>query len=154
MQTLLLAAALSATLGTAGDGPSQLLDRFMRAWSASDANAIAGLFAPDADFVSPHGIKASGREAITAFYAAAFARGYRGSRGTGEVAAVRMIAPDLALVDGRWQIEGAKTDAGADRPPERGILVALLHRSGQGWEIVALREGNGAADFTAFPPAP
>ena len=147
----ILAAAFAAPAAAAE--PAALLPQFMQAWSAGDAKAIAALFAPDADFVSPDGVKASGRGNIEMFYAAAFARGYAGSRGIGEVVATRLITPDLALIDGRWSISGAKTETGQARPAERGILAAVLRRDGDGWHIVALREANGASDFHAFPPA-
>ncbi len=149
--TLIVALAGSAQ---AADDPGALLPRFMQAWSASDAKGIAALFAPDADLVTPDGIKASGRTAIEAFYTAVFARGYAGSQGVGEVISTRLIAPDLALIDGRWNISGAKTETGAARAIQSGILAAVLRRQSDGWHIVALREGNGASDFHPFPPAP
>ncbi|MEJ1967832.1 MAG: SgcJ/EcaC family oxidoreductase [Rhizomicrobium sp.] len=136
----------------ASDEPSALLGRFMQAWSAADANAIAALFADDADFVSPDGYKACGRAAIAAFYAAAFARGYAGSHGAGEVAAMRPVAHELMLIDGRWCIDGARTESGDARPAQRGLLAALVRRTDGVWRIAALREAAGAADFTAFPP--
>lgn len=154
MRAILIASLVLAAFAApaAAEEPSALLGRFMQAWSASDANGIAALFAADADFVSPDGTRASGRDAIAMFYAAAFAHGYAGSRGVGEVATTRMLAPDLALVDGRWRIDGAKTETGATRPAEQGILSAVLRRSGDGWQIVALREVGSATDFHTFPP--
>ena len=142
MHTILLAAAMTAAL----TAPDAVLDRFMAAWSASDAKGIATLFESDADFVSPDGYKASGRSAIERFYASAFARGYAGSHGAGEIVTTRAIAPDLVLIDGRWSIDRAA------HPLERGILSALLRRDGDGWHIVMLRENAGATTFLDFPP--
>lgn len=147
--TLIVSFAGSAQ---AADDPGALLPRFMLAWSASDAKGIAALFTDDADFVSPDGIKASGRAAIEAFYTAAFARGYAGSQGVGEVVSTRLIAPDLALIDGRWNISGAKTETGDARATQRGILTAVLRKEADSWHIVALREASGASDFHPFPP--
>lgn len=155
LRSILIASALAAAFAApaAAAEPGALLPRFMQAWSAGDARGIAALFAPDADFVSPDGIKASGRSNIEMFYAAAFARGYAGSQGVGEVVSTRMIGPDMALIDGRWRISGARTEAGQARPAERGILAAVLRKDADGWRIVALREAKGASDFHVFPPA-
>jgi uncharacterized protein (TIGR02246 family) len=157
MRAVLLASLVLAAFVTpafATDDPSALLGRFMQAWSASDAKGIAMLFAADADFVNPDGYKATGRDAIEMFYAAAFARGYAGSKGVGEVVSTRVVAPDLVLIDGRWSIDGAKTESGALRPMEKGILAALVRRERDGWHIVALRETNSATDFHVLSSEP
>jgi len=149
MRVILLATLLLAAFAApaAAEDPSALLDQFMKAWSESDAKSIAALFAGDADFVNPDGYKASGRDAIEAFYASAFVRGYAGSRGAGEVVSQREVAPGLVLIDGRWSIAGARTETGAPRPAEQGILSALVRKDSEGWRIVALRETNSATDF-------
>jgi uncharacterized protein (TIGR02246 family) len=156
MWTILLAALLLAAFAApaAAEPPVALLDRFMAAWSAGDAKAIAALFAADGDFVNPDGYRASGRAAIEAFYAGAFARGYAGSRGIGEVVAQRAVVPGLVLIDGRWNISGAKTENGTPRPMEQGILTALLREESDGWRIVALRESNSASDFHMLSAKP
>jgi uncharacterized protein (TIGR02246 family) len=157
VRTILLASLMLAAFATpafAADDPSALLGRFMQAWSTGDAKGIAMLFAADADFVNPDGYKASGRDAIEMFYAGAFAHGYAGSKGVGEVVATRFVAPDFVLIDGRWSIDGAKTESGAPRSVQRGILTALVRRERDGWRIVALRETNSATDFHTLAAKP
>ena len=129
---------------------SALVDRFMAAWSQSDAQALAALFAADADFINPWGTKAVGRDEIAAFYAGAFKSGFAGSKGTGDLVSVRAIAPDLMLIDARWRIAGAKMPDGAPRADEQGILVALVGRTANGWQILALRENASATEITAL----
>lgn len=63
---------------------------------------------------------------------------------------VRKIAPDLALVDADWRIEGAKSADCSARPAETGILVAVLRERGEHWSILALRENEGAGAIQTF----
>lgn len=134
------------------ESASPLVAQFMRAWNAADAKALGALFAPDADLVTPTGIDSKGREAIEAFYAAAFGRGYAGSRGTGEVVRERALSSDISLIDARFSISDAKKQDGSPRATETGIMAAILRRTDTGWQILALRENEGASDFTPFPP--
>lgn len=157
MKPFLLAAALLSLASTAlarDPTAAPLVNRFMRAWSASDAAALGALFENDADFISPSGILAEGRPSIQAFYAAAFARGYAGSVGAGEVVRERRLSADLLLVDARFSISGARAADGSARPSEKGILAAVLRREGAGWKIEALRESEGAAGLVPFSASP
>ena len=141
-------AAAQPTDGELRAQAGALVDRFMAAWGASDAHALVALFAPDADFINPWGTKATGRGEIEAFYAGAFKSGFAGSKGAGDFVSVRAIAPDMMLIDARWRIQGAKMPDGAPRPDEQGILMALLANTGNGWQILALRENASATDVT------
>jgi uncharacterized protein (TIGR02246 family) len=128
-------------------GAEAILARFTQAWSAADGHALAALFAPDADLITPYGDLARGRDEIDMFYSSAFKRGYAGSQGTGELFAVRMLAPDLAIIDARWQITGGRNPEGTPRAEERGILAAVIGKSANGWQILALRENASATEF-------
>jgi uncharacterized protein (TIGR02246 family) len=127
---------------------SEILSHFMTAWSASDSNALSLLFAPDADLINPWGTHAVGRDEIRAFYAGAFSMGYAGSKGEGDVVSVRALSDGMAVIDGRWQITGAKNEDGTPRADEKGILVAIIGKRGGDWAIVALRENTSATDVT------
>jgi uncharacterized protein (TIGR02246 family) len=136
--------------GGARAGAESILAQFMRTWSANDAKGLAALFAPSADFINPYGDLARGPDEIAAFYAGAFARGYAGTKGEGELVWVRLLAPGLALIDGRWRIGGHKNQDGSLRPDERGILVAVISRTPAGWRILALRENASATEIKAI----
>jgi uncharacterized protein (TIGR02246 family) len=155
--TLVVAASLTfaavPTLAAEQTVPAQsaaraLLTKFMAAWSASDATALSSLFAPDADFINPWGTHASGRDEIRAFYASAFSMGYAGSRGEGDLISARALDGDMAVIDGRWRISGAKNQDGSPRADEKGILVAVIAKRGMEWQILALRENTSATDVT------
>lgn len=151
----LCAALLTGMPVCAQDGDAAaLVSSFMQAWNAADAKGLGALFASDADLVTPTGIHSRGRAAIEAFYASAFARGYAGSKGQGEIVHERTLSSDISLIDARFSIAGAHNQDGSTRNAETGILAAVIGRTSSGWQILALRENEGAADFTSFPPAP
>lgn len=148
---LLVCAVPPPALAQAGDaarGAAEILPKFVRAWSHSDANGIAALFAPDADFVNPWGTYAAGRQEIAAFYEAAFQNGFAGSKGEAEIVAVRELSPGLAIIDAQWRISGAKMPDGTPRPDEKGILACVVGEASAGWRILALRENASATDIS------
>jgi uncharacterized protein (TIGR02246 family) len=147
----LCAALLAASPASAGD-TGTLVAKFTQAWSAGDAKGLSGLFAPDADLITPDGVVVVGNANIEKFYAWVFANGYAGSAGEAEIAQTREISPSLSIVDARWSISGAHGKDGALRPVEKGIMAAVLEKQGDTWRIRALRENRGAVEFTAFPP--
>lgn len=145
----LLLAVVGAT--DAKSSPQQdirkLLSACVRSWDRSDAVGIAKFYEVDGDFVSPDGVHAVGRSAIETFYRSAFARGYARSDGSFEIRSVRFTQPNLAIIDGVWEIRNAHAATGKPRPPERGLAVAVLRRHSNTWKIVALREQASATDL-------
>jgi len=121
-----------------------LLADFMHGWNNSDAHLLAELFATDADLITPDGIVSRGRSEIEGFYAAVFARGYKGSHGEGEIVTVRLLSPDIAFVDATWSIADARNPDGSNRPPQKGILASVMGMRNGKWRILALRENAGA----------
>ena len=154
MKLATIAGVMCMVLSTSASAQNagSLVTQFMQAWNAADPKALGALFAPDADLVTPTGIDSQGREAIEAFYAAAFGRGYAGSKGDGVVVRERALSSDISLIDARFSISNAKKLDGSPRATETGIMAAIVRRTENGWQILALRENEGAPDFTPFPP--
>jgi uncharacterized protein (TIGR02246 family) len=121
-----------------------LLQNYIDAWNRADAEGIASQFVADGDLVAPDGIRASGHAAIRAFYAAAFQRGYSGSRAGISVAALRVIRREVIIVDGAWFIENARTPAGAVAPREEGVATLVAVKAPGGWRVSAVREQTSA----------
>lgn len=121
-----------------------VLDAYVAAWDRADAKALGAQFAPDGDFINPTGTYARGPAAIQAFYAAAFAAGYAGSRGSFHLVAARRLAPGVVAVDGDFSISGARNPNGAARESEGGIASAVLVRRQGVWRVALLREQEGA----------
>ncbi len=86
-----------------------LLQNYIDAWNRAAAEGIASQFVADGDLVAPDGIRASGHAAIRAFYAAAFQRGYSGSRAGISIVALRAVGRAVVIVDGTWFIENARS---------------------------------------------
>jgi len=152
MRTLALCVALLAASPASAGDTGTLVAKFMQAWSAGDTKGLSGLFAPDADLITPDGVVVGGNANIEKFYAFVFANGYAGSVGQAEITQARAISPSLSIVDAQWSIVGAHGKDGALRPVEKGIMAAVLEKQGDTWRIRALRENRGAAEFSAFPP--
>lgn len=122
-----------------------IVNRVLEAWARADAPRIAALYEPSGDFVSPTGDRAVGRRNIQAFYSAAFAAGYAGSRATAQVLHLRHISKTIAVADGAWRIEPTPTSKITG--PESGVFVAVLVRRHGGWWISALREQTSAQNL-------
>jgi uncharacterized protein (TIGR02246 family) len=126
-----------------------LIPAFTAAWGRADAQGLAGLFAPDGDLMIPTGNVFSGRAAIDAFYSSVFAEGYRGSKGTGAIARLRFLHPDVVVGDGTWSIIGAHDKQGREAAPERGVFTVVAVKHGGRWRISALREQTSATALKA-----
>lgn len=73
--------------------------RFVAAFNAKDAAAIAGLFLPSGEIIGRHGDEIRGREDILAFYTDLFA-GETVPQIALEASSVRLVTPGVAIEDG------------------------------------------------------
>ena len=125
--------------------PRAVINSVLDAWRRADAHAIAALYEPDGDFVSPTGDRAVGPGEIEAFYQAAFKAGYAGTDATATAAHVRALSASFVLMDGSWGIRPTSTSRITD--PESGLFCAVLRRHGGRWWIVALREQSSGKEL-------
>lgn len=120
-------------------------------WARQDGSSLAALFTSTADAVAPTGQMARGLDEIQVGFAQVFHESmYRGSRlaiTVGTVGTVRSPLPDVALVDGSWEVTGFYGDYDAIgrpapsefMPPYEGRFTALLVSASGSWKIEALR---------------
>lgn len=125
--------------------PSAVINRVLSAWRSADARAIAALYEPRGDFVSPTGEHAVGRGEIEAFYKAAFEKGYAGSAALATAVHVRALSATFALIDGHWTIN--PTPRSKITESESGLFFAVLRWYRGRWWIAALREQTSAKDL-------
>lgn len=126
-----------------------VLDRFKDAWNRHDVHAFASLFAEDADFTNWRGDSASGRANIEEFHTLPFATIFKTSVLTFADVKIRFIRPDIASVDGRWNLTGATDAQGNPRPDRKGLLTFVMTKSASGkWEITIAHN----LDLSALPP--
>src|ERR1051325_4068485 len=86
----------------------QTVDALTNAWNAHDAAAFAALFHDDADFTNVMGMTANGREGVERFHSTLFATIFRHSYFRAEAVRIRLIRPDVAIIDIHWGMTGAE----------------------------------------------
>lgn len=117
--------------------PDAAIERFVAAWNARDAAALAALFDDDADFVNVVGIWWRRRRAIEKAHDYALKRFFHDSHITIEEVSVKHLGADAATVHGRWRMEGQRAPDDTVLDPRRGIMLLVLRRTGDGWTIAA-----------------
>lgn len=143
---VLLATTAAATESITGHSTAQetalkeLMSNFTLDWHRSDPHALSMFWVADGDFINPNGQVLHGRAEIEAFYSAAFAHGYSGSTATASIENIRFVRPDVALIDGTFQITGAVTPDHQAIPHETGRYTVLAERVSGKWWIIANRE--------------
>ncbi|USQ80355.1 SgcJ/EcaC family oxidoreductase [Ornithinimicrobium faecis] len=121
--------------------PEDVAHGFAQAWGRGDADAIAALFADDADFVNVVGFWWTRREQIRHNHAYGFEHIFPGSTMTIERQRVRDLG-DTAVVHALWRIDGQRAPSTARRQADpgarRGIFTFVVHRGDDGaWLAVA-----------------
>jgi len=119
-------------------GIKQTLRGCVDAWNRHDANAFSMPFVEDADFTNVVGMSAHGRTEIEKFHAAMFATNFKDSHLAMPDTKIRFITPDVAAVDVRWEIAGAKTRDGQEVPLRKGLLNFIMTRSSSQWLITVM----------------
>lgn len=89
---------------------------FTEAWNKHDAHSFSMVFAEDADFTNVSGMGAHGRTEIANVHAPVFATVFKESQQKIVDARIRFIKPDVAAVDARWEMTGARTRDGTSSP--------------------------------------
>lgn len=115
----------------------RIVASLVEAWNIHDADAFAQVFAEDADFTNVFGMRARGRGEIAGFHAPIFRTIFKDSRLAATETRVRGLRDDIAAVDVRWTMTGARSPDGAAWPRRDGVMSMILARDG-GWQIVVL----------------
>ncbi|HZT21070.1 MAG TPA: SgcJ/EcaC family oxidoreductase [Dongiaceae bacterium] len=113
----------------------EIVEDLVAAWNRHDAVGFSRRFAPDADFTNVFGMALKGREAIERAHAAIFATIFKDSRLSAQETEIRFVRPDVAAVDVRWTMTGARDLDGEDWPDRRGLLNLLATQEGGAWSI-------------------
>ena len=120
---------------TADKAIENLVHALEAAWNRLDAKALAAVFAEDADFTNVFGMVARGRAAIEALHAPLFKTMFKDSQLTATETRVRLIRPDIASVDVKWKMTGARDPHGNPWPLREGLLNWIATRHGDRWLI-------------------
>jgi uncharacterized protein (TIGR02246 family) len=115
----------------------KVLAQQAEAWNRHDAKAFSMVFAEDADFTNVVGMSAHGRSEIEKFHAPMFATRFKDTHLKITNTKIRFIKPDVAAVDGWWEMTGAKTQ-GKEIPLRRGLLNFVMTKEGGHWFITVM----------------
>jgi uncharacterized protein (TIGR02246 family) len=116
----------------------QVIERYVDAREVSDPKAIEVLFTPDADQLVSDGTWRKGRDALVKGMLESSRK--NPARRSISVESVRLLAPDVALADGRYVQKAAA--GGKDRVMWTAIT---LKRESNTWRIAAIRNMLPAA---------
>ena len=120
----------------------KLLSDFLEAWNRHDAKAFSMVFSQDADFANVAGVGAHGRAEIEKFHAPRFAANFKDSHQTIVESKIRFIKSDVAAVDARWEMIGAKNAEGQEIPLRKGLLNFTMTRESNQWFITVMHNMN------------
>jgi len=115
-----------------------VVKRYVDAREQRDPAAIGALFTADADQLTSSGEWRRGRDGLVQGTLASSSR--TGGTRTIAVERVRLLSPDVAIADGRYEISGLA--GGATR---RMWTTFVLARDRDGWRIAAIRNMLPAA---------
>lgn len=107
----------------------KIVSNMTAAWNRRDVAAFGAAFAEDAEFTNVFGMRQSGRAEIEASHAPLFKTIFKDTELIAIETRVRLIRPDIAAVDVRWKMSGARDPMGNPWPEREGILnwVVTLH---------------------------
>lgn len=117
--------------------PADVVADWQEAWNAADADALAALFAKDAEFVNVVGLWWHDRESIRDAHDFGFRTIFPGSTMSMGEPRVRFLGEDAAVVHSHWHLVGQVSPAGEQAGPREGIFIFVLERREAGWIAVA-----------------
>jgi uncharacterized protein (TIGR02246 family) len=120
------------------EGIKTVLADFVDAWNKHDAKAFSMVFAEDADFTNVGGRSAHRRLEIEKHHAPSFATKWKESNQKMTETRIRFIKPEMAAVDARWELTGAKDEQGQERPPRKGLLNFVMSKERGTWLITVM----------------
>lgn len=150
---LLTGLSMAQPTSPAGDtaGVMGVGSAFVRAWNSHDMDALAGLFAMDADFVNVVGLWWHGREAIRQAHAQVHQTIFKASFLAIDSTAVKFLSPDIAVAHMIWTLTGHLTPEGIPGPPRHGILSFVMKRQEKGWLIQSAQNTDIVPGVATIP---
>jgi uncharacterized protein (TIGR02246 family) len=128
--------------GTGGDEWGAIrgvYQRISEAWGRGDAGGVVANFMQDGSLIDPFGRVARGQGAVEALLAGNFGGMFRGSRIAFNPQTIRLLARDLALADGTWQVTLPPAPDGRAAPPIAGLLTTVFRKVDGTWKVEADR---------------
>ena len=112
---------------------------FTEAWNRHDARSMAQIWALEGDHYEPDGRSAEGRDAVELLFREEQATAFKDSKLTLTVDTVWFITPNVALVNGSYQIDGVRAPGGREISIRKGHLTSVLLKEQGRWWVAASR---------------
>jgi uncharacterized protein (TIGR02246 family) len=110
-------------------------DEFEQAVSGGDAKAIGALFVEESDLVDQAGAMHHGRAAIEERYQKLFEGPYKGAQANLEITSIRFVRPDIAIVDGTYELNGMKSAEGLPLGIITGMYTNVSVKENGQWMV-------------------
>ena len=130
-------------------GVTAMVDALVKAWNVHDSRAFAACFAADADFTNVFGMAAKGRDAVERFHTPIFETMFHESRLAATETRTRFLNDEIAAVDVRWEMTGARDPMGNEWPKRRGLMSLIAMQNGRRWSIAIMHNMDLASDDMA-----
>ncbi len=121
-----------------------------------DADALAGVYSGDADWVNAFGNVKKGSEAIIEYLRGLFAdeNFNAGTLRAPPEVVIRVLTPEVVLVSAHLQVEGQKLLGGGEIELRDNYSLRVLHRQADGsWPIVSEMFNDANRERTHAPGA-
>jgi uncharacterized protein (TIGR02246 family) len=123
----------------------RIVNDYSERMNRHDAHDVASLFAEDGDFTNMRGDSQHGRKAIEAFYGKLFDGPLKEVYRTDTVKSIRILSPEVAAVDGQWQMRFTLAANGVKGPVRDGLFDYILTKQNGRWFITVFHESEFAA---------
>ncbi|MGH9681409.1 MAG: YybH family protein [Candidatus Acidiferrales bacterium] len=120
----------------------QIVSNYAERVNRHDAHDVVSLFALAADFTDPSGVTIHGRNAIQDYFTSQFAGTLKAASRTSTVYDVRLLSPEIAAVDGVWELVATREANGSMNPLRQGRFDYVLTKQGGRWFITIFHECN------------
>ncbi len=116
---------------------ARLLEKLRDGWERGDGISFAAPFARDAEYITATGDHLAGREQIADLHQRVFDGIFKGTRLGGTRQSVKVVSPDVVLVQSEGGILFAGESAAAMQP--NGIATTVIAKQQGAWQIVSFQ---------------
>jgi len=117
----------------------QAYEELTDAWNRHDVPALARMWAIDGDHLEPDGTLAKGRDAVTKLFRRQHDTVFKDSALDMNLQDVWFHGDNIAIVDGTYELKGAKLPNGTELAPRRGHFTSVLIYEDGRWQVAASR---------------
>jgi len=116
-----------------------MYEDLVEAWNRHDVPALGNLWAIDGDHLEPDGTRAKGRDGVTKLFRHQHDTFFNDSVLDMNLQDVWFHGDDLSIVDGTYELKGARLPNGTEIPPRRGHFTSVLIFEDGRWQVAASR---------------